>query len=178
MSECITTDIKAIIGLGNPGAAYEHTRHSVGFMVLDALANQYGIGSWREHETYASCDAQLDNKKVLLIKPLTYMNNSGRVVPMLAKKGIKAENILVVHDELELPFGQVKTKIGGSARGHNGLRSLIEHMGEQFMRVRIGIGRPTNKEDVASYVLSSFAESPDQIEQLIDQAVNTIIKII
>ena len=168
--------IKAIIGLGNPGAAYARTRHSVGFMVLDALAEHIGGCSWRNSESYESCEVAMRDNPVLLIKPTTFMNNSGQVIPALAKKGIKVENILVVHDELELPFGQIKTKMGGSARGHNGLRSLIERVGENFMRVRVGIGRPERKEDVSSYVLSRFNENSDKIDTMLTQAVESVLK--
>lgn len=98
------------------------------------------------------------------------MNDSGRVIPALLKQGIKAENILVVHDELEIPFGSVKLKLGGSHRGHNGLRSIIGVCGENFRRIRCGIGRPANKEDVPDYVLKPFSESEQQVEQMIAAA--------
>lgn len=112
-----------------------------------------------------------NEKKFLLIKPQTYMNSSGKVVPALLKQGIKAENILVVHDELEQPFGAIKIKVGGSAKGHNGLKSIIAACGDQFARLRFGIGRPENKEDVPDYVLQKFKENPENLEQLINKAV-------
>lgn len=99
------------------------------------------------------------------------MNNSGQVIPFLTKKGIKPENILVVHDELEFPFGKVTYKTGGSARGHNGLRSLIAAMGDAFQRIRIGIDRPTVKEQVPDYVLERFKESPEKLQQVIEKAI-------
>jgi PTH1 family peptidyl-tRNA hydrolase len=168
-------DIQAIIGLGNPGAAYYHNRHSIGFRVVDALAEKF-VASWREREDILLAEVEINGKKVLLIKPQTFMNSSGRVIPFLTKRGIKAENILVVHDELEQPFGKVSFRIGGSARGHNGLRSLIAACGEQFGRIRCGIGRPENKELVPTYVLQNFSENSADVSKLIDTAVSEIEK--
>jgi PTH1 family peptidyl-tRNA hydrolase len=99
-------------------------------------------------------------------------------VPFLLKKGIEPENILVVHDELEQPFGKLSFKVGGSARGHNGLRSIIEVCGQDFARLRFGIGRPENKEDVGNYVLQNFSEDQEEIDQLIDDAVDMIEELI
>jgi PTH1 family peptidyl-tRNA hydrolase len=104
------------------------------------------------------------------------MNNSGMIVPFLQKKGIKAENILVVHDELELPFGAIKMKIGGSAKGHNGLKSLIEHCGPEFARLRFGIGRPEHRESVPDYVLEDFSEDEGEVERLITASAGMITK--
>lgn len=112
-----------------------------------------------------------DGKKILLIKPQTFMNASGKVIPALLKQGIKAENILVVHDELEQPFGNLKMRVGGSARGHNGLKSIIAACGDQFARLRFGIGRPPLKEDVPNYVLEKFKENAEDIEHLLHKAV-------
>jgi PTH1 family peptidyl-tRNA hydrolase len=166
-------DIRAIIGLGNPGPAYYHNRHSIGFRVVDQLAEKLGA-SWREREEMLVAEVEINGKKVLLIKPQTFMNASGRIIPFLTKRGIKAENILVVHDELEQPFGKVSCKIGGSARGHNGLRSLIAACGETFARIRCGIGRPATKEEVPTYVLQNFSESSTEVDKLIQAAVTEI----
>ena len=149
--------IKAIIGLGNPGPKYHNHRHNIGFRVLDALAERHG-GSWQTKDNAEIAQVMINNQRVLLIKPLTFMNDSGRVIPPLLKQGIKAENILVVHDELEKPFGNIGIRIGGSAKGHNGLRSIIGVCGPDFARLRFGIGRPDHKEDVPNYVLSNFVE--------------------
>ena len=102
------------------------------------------------------------------------MNASGRVIPFLTKRGIKPENILVVHDELEQPFGKVAFRIGGSARGHNGLKSLIASCGDQFARIRCGIGRPEQKEQVPAYVLQNFSETAQEVDRLIESAVTMI----
>jgi len=169
--------IKAIIGLGNPGSQYAKTRHNIGFRILDALAQANGA-SWRSEDNRESAQIMLHDKPVLLIKPTTYMNLSGKVIPALTKKGIQPEEILVVHDELELPFGQIKIKQGGSAKGHNGLKSIIEHGGPEFYRLRFGIGRPDNKEEVPDYVLSNFKESNEELDRLIDQALGEIESLI
>lgn len=147
--------IKAIIGLGNPGPSYYKTRHSIGFRVIDALADQEGA-AWSAKENMELATMQYNNRSILLVKPMSFMNSSGVVVPFLQKKGIKAEDILVIHDELELPFGSVIFKTGGSSKGHNGLKSIMSVCGEGFHRIRVGIGRPQTREEVPDYVLSPF----------------------
>ena len=173
MNQLPKLDIKAIIGLGNPGAKYAQTRHNIGFQVLDVLAHTHYL-TWNIKENAHITTLEKNGKKIILLKPQTFMNDSGKVIPSLIKQGIKAENILVVHDELDQPFGAIKVKIGGSARGHNGLRSIITAAGDQFARLRVGIGRPTNKEDVPQYVLEKFSEDPDKVEQLAQKAYETI----
>lgn len=166
-------EIKAIIGLGNPGPQFVHTRHNIGFRVVDALAEKFGA-SWLEEKNAQLTNIIINDSKILLCKPQTFMNDSGQVIPMLSKKGIKSENIFVIHDELEKPFGNISIRVGGSARGHNGLRSLIEHCGPDFMRLRFGIGRPERKEMVSNYVLQNFTEPVHEIERLIQVAVAKI----
>jgi peptidyl-tRNA hydrolase, PTH1 family len=167
-------NIKVIIGLGNPGTKYHYNRHNIGFLIVDALAEKYN-GSWHKKEIAEVADIQIGDKKIILIKPQTFMNSSGKIIPSLAKQGIKADNILVVHDELEKPFGKVELKTGGSHRGHNGLRSIIEFCGADFHRLRFGIGRPENKDDVADYVLSNFSKD-EYLEPLIEKSVEIIEK--
>lgn len=166
---------KAIIGLGNPGHQFFKTRHNIGFRIVDALADQYGA-AWnlKKDLKLEYTSIQLDGNEVLLIKPLTFMNSSGEIVPWLSKKGIKPEDVIVVHDELEFPFGKVAFKFGGSAKGHNGLRSFITHWGDGFERLRIGIGRPAEKAEVPDFVLAPFTEGDSAINQLIDAAVKAI----
>ncbi len=166
--------IKAIIGLGNPGARFTKTRHNIGFRVLDALAQAHDA-SWRLVGNAEETSIQgKDGGSILLVKPQTFMNESGRVMPMLTKKGIKPDEVIVVHDELEFPFGKVAYKKGGSARGHNGLRSIIAVAGPDFYRVRCGIGRPERKEDVSDYVLRPFEEDEAAVEMMIENALDTI----
>ena len=165
--------IKAIIGLGNPGPAYYRTRHSIGFQVIDSFANRHG-GSWNKKEFFEYAEVECNNQSLLLIKPQTFMNASGKIVPFLVKKGIKPEECLVIHDELELPFGKVTQRLGGSARGHNGLRSLIASMGADFWRLRCGIGRPEDQTSVSDFVLQPFSQSREEVLQMINKAVDTL----
>ncbi|MEX0940348.1 MAG: aminoacyl-tRNA hydrolase [Candidatus Babeliales bacterium] len=166
-------DIKAIIGLGNPGEKHYNNRHNIGFRILDALAEAH-TAYWQEKDNMLTAEVQHGNRKVILVKPQTFMNSSSKVLPFLLKKGIKPENILVVHDELELALGVIKIKFGGSAKGHNGLRSIIEVIGKEFYRLCFGIGRPKNKEEVSEYVLSNFQEDPAELEFQIGKAVTKI----
>jgi len=170
-------DIKAIIGLGNPGPKYVLNRHNIGFLILDQLADRYNA-SWETKLNMELATVRIKDKNILLIKPQTFMNESGKVIPFLQKKGIKAEHILVVHDELEFPFGKIKIRQGGSARGHNGLRSIIEYCGKEFARLRFGIGRPPLKEMVSQHVLSNFTESNQELEGAMYQAVDMIEEIL
>ena len=168
--------IKVIIGLGNPGQRYYHTRHNVGWRVVDALAERFGV-TWKARDNREESDISIDGRAIMLIKPLTYMNNSGAVIPALMRAGIGPENLLVVHDELELPPGKVAFRIGGSARGHNGLKSVIAVCGKEFGRIRCGIGRPDEGADVAAYVLSPF-EDKVQAEQLVGDACGLVIRVL
>lgn len=165
--------ITALIGLGNPGSAYARTRHNIGFMVLDALAEKHGA-SWKNKNRFDETSVIINERSIVLIKPTTFMNDSGDIIPELSKRGIKAENTIVVHDELELPFGKIAFRETGSAKGHNGLRSLISRWGEQFKRLRVGIGRPANREDVPHYVLAPFSESIDALNGVVETAVQQL----
>lgn len=168
--------IKAIIGLGNPGPAYYKTRHSIGFRVIDAIADQFNA-SFNSSDEKEYAQIKFDDSNIYLVKPLTFMNNSGKVIPFLQKKGIKADEILVIHDELEKDFGLVSLKFGGSAKGHNGLRSIIDFIGQDFWRLRFGIGRPEDKALVGNYVLTNFSKEEEaQIPELIKKSISNIIK--
>jgi len=170
--------IKAVVGLGNPGKKFEKTRHNIGFMILDRIADQQLV-QWQENDCAWYTYIFKEDEKIILVKPKTYMNSSGKVMPFLKKKGISIENILIVHDELEKPFGKLQVRIGGSARGHNGLRSFIECSGSKdFTRLRFGIDRPENKSDVGDYVLSNFDIDIQILEDHIQQAVDLIEKTI
>lgn len=171
------SSFKAIIGLGNPGDKFYYTRHNIGFRILDALADRYG-SSWRAIDKMEIAQIVINEKQILLIKPQTFMNSSGEVLPYLQKKGIKPEEILVVHDELELPFGAIKVKLDGSSKGHNGLKSIISFCGSNFYRLRVGIGRPEKREMVPDYVLKKFDENSQQIESIIIEAINEIEKML
>jgi PTH1 family peptidyl-tRNA hydrolase len=165
--------LRAIIGLGNPGKHHYHNRHNIGFRIIDALATRHGA-HWTKKDSMEITEIMVGERKILLIKPQTFMNASGTVIPFLGKQGIKPDQILVIHDELEMPFGKIKLRVGGSARGHKGLRSIIDICGKDFYRLSFGIGRPDEREDVAQYVLSNFSEDQAELGQYIDQAVNLI----
>jgi peptidyl-tRNA hydrolase, PTH1 family len=175
--------IKAIIGLGNPGAHYYTTRHSIGFFIIDVLADKLGC-SWKKNDLMEYAQGHFegelfvpDSEKVYLIKPLTFMNSSQKVLPFLLKKGIKPEEILVIHDELEKSFGKVNIKLGGSARGHNGLRSIIGIIGKEFWRCQFGVGRPERKEDVSNYVLEPFSKEEEaHVGELAEKAIGLILQ--
>ncbi len=167
--------IKLIIGLGNPGQSFYYHRHSIGFRILDVLAKKHDV-AWQEKSTMMIAIIQGAVGPVYLVKPSTFMNNSGAVMPFFTKKGIKPEEVLVVHDELEMPFGKVALKQGGSARGHNGLKSIIAAIGDNFNRLRVGIGRPDDKAEVPGYVLSNFTQGVKDLDALIDQSVIALEK--
>lgn len=169
--------IRLIIGLGNPGSKYARTRHNAGFIVIDELASRLNL-SWHKADLLESAQGRIHEGEatVYLVKPQTFMNSSGQVLPSYLKKGIKPEEILVIHDELEKPFGNVSTRFGGSAKGHNGLRSIIERIGMNFWRLRFGIGRPQDREEVPVYVLMPFSQEEEvKIDRVIAQAINFLV---
>ncbi len=150
--------MKIIVGLGNPGRKYEHTRHNAGFMAIDELARLLRIELLQEKHHALIGKARMGPEEAILAKPQTYMNESGRAVGALLRSAYaEASDLIVLHDELDLALGAVRIKAGGGHGGHNGLRSIIEHTGTaDFVRVRIGIGRPEQGIDPADYVLSPF----------------------
>ncbi len=137
-----------VVGLGNPGRSYERTRHNAGYLVADELARRHA-GSWRKRKKAEEAPVSVGPTDATLLKPTTFMNNSGSAV-----SDHKPENLIVVHDDLDLEAGTVRVKVGGGAGGHNGLRSIIGRLGNDFVRVRIGIGRPPAGMGVTDYVLS------------------------
>ncbi|WP_431028591.1 aminoacyl-tRNA hydrolase [Lysinibacillus sp. LZ02] len=159
--------MKLIIGLGNPGKPYEHTRHNIGFDVIDALADQWGapLNQTKFNGMYASIHRP--EGKVMLLKPLTYMNLSGECVrPMMDYFDIDVEDIIVIYDDLDLETGKLRLRTKGSAGGHNGIKSLIQHLGTQeFNRIRVGVSRPPAGMKVADYVLSKFSKEDEPIVQ-------------
>jgi PTH1 family peptidyl-tRNA hydrolase len=150
--------MKIIVGLGNPGKKYERTRHNAGFMAVAELAGNLRVEVTREKHHALIAGTRIDSAEVMLAKPQTYMNDSGRAVGAIFRDAYAIiSDLIVVHDELDLELGSVRVKIGGGHGGHNGLRSIIEHLGStDFIRVRIGIGRPAPGTDPADYVLSPF----------------------
>lgn len=172
-----TRDIKAVVGLGNPGPRFSFTRHNIGFMVVDYLAKEL-CTSWATSGNMEVANAAFEEKGFFLIKPQTFMNNSGNIVPFLKRNGIGPENTLIVHDELDFAFGKIQERVGGSARGHNGLKSFIEKWGNDFHRLRIGIGRPEDKDLVPDYVLQKFSEPKEEVEQVVKLAAANVLQLI
>ena len=160
------------VGLGNPGARYARNRHNIGFMAVDEIARRHGFGPWRRRFQGETSEGTLDRERVMLLKPTTYMNDSGRAVQEAANFfKLTASEITVFQDELELPPAKVRVKVGGGIAGHNGLRSITSHIGNDYRRVRLGIGHPGVKELVHQHVLSDFAKADDDWVKALCEAV-------
>ncbi|MGB3865799.1 MAG: aminoacyl-tRNA hydrolase [Xanthobacteraceae bacterium] len=152
--------MRLFVGLGNPGAKYQGNRHNIGFVAVDTMARRHGFAPWRRRFQGETSEGALDGERVVLLKPATYMNESGRAVgEAMHFFKLALADLSVFHDELELPSGKIRVKIGGGIAGHNGLRSISAHVGNDYRRVRIGIGHPGAKELVHGYVLSDFARA-------------------
>lgn len=152
--------MKLIVGLGNPGAKYAGNRHNIGFMALDRIASDHGFTAWRSKFQGAIADGRLGTEKVTLLKPETYMNNSGQSVgEALRFFKLDPSEVWVFHDEIDLAPGKLRVKQGGGHAGHNGLRSLHAHIGESYGRIRMGVGHPGHKEAVPHYVLRDFTKA-------------------
>jgi PTH1 family peptidyl-tRNA hydrolase len=148
------------VGLGNPGARYVGNRHNFGFMAVEAIAKRHGIGPWRRRFQGVATEGPIGSERALLLLPGTFMNESGRAVAEAARfYKLPLTDIIVFYDELDLPAGKLRVKLGGGNAGHNGLRSITAHIGNDYRRVRLGIGHPGQKELVLSYVLGDFAKS-------------------
>jgi len=148
------------VGLGNPGAKYAANRHNIGFMAVDRIGADHGFGPWRKGFQGLVSEGRFGSERVILLKPETFMNLSGQAVRAAADfYKVPVEAITVFHDELDLAPGRIRLKQGGGHAGHNGLRSIHQHMGEAYARVRLGIGHPGDKDRVAAYVLSDFAKA-------------------
>jgi peptidyl-tRNA hydrolase, PTH1 family len=148
------------VGLGNPGAKYAGNRHNIGFMAVDEIVRRHNFSSWRKKFQSEMSEGVLAGEKVLVLKPQTYMNESGRAVGDAVRfHNIPLENVYVFYDELDLEPGKLRVKLGGGAAGHNGIRSIAAHITPDFKRVRLGIGHPGMKDLVQPHVLSDFAKS-------------------
>ncbi len=152
--------MRLLVGLGNPGERYTGNRHNIGFMVVEAIARRHSIGPWRRRFHGVAAEGPIGNERALLLLPGTYMNDSGLAVADAARfYKLELGQIIVVHDELDLAPGKVRVKVGGGAAGHNGLRSITAHIGNDYKRVRVGVGHPGDKDLVLNYVLADFAKS-------------------
>ena len=149
-----------LVGLGNPGAKYAGNRHNIGFMAVQEIAKRHGIGPWRRRFQGVACEGPIGGERALLLLPGTFMNESGRAVAEAAHfYKLPLDAVTVFHDEIDLRPAKVRVKIGGGIAGHNGLRSISAHVGNEYRRVRIGVGHPGAKELVHNYVLGDFAKS-------------------
>lgn len=166
-----------VVGLGNPGEEYARTRHNVGAEVVELLARRHGAKLKKSKERARVDEVRIAGKRVALAIPLTYMNDSGESVGLLARRyGVEPEQVVIVHDELDLPVATLKLKSGGGLAGHNGLRSIASHLhSDEFQRVRIGVGKPVSKERGADHVLNRFAKRERaEIDVTIDQAADAV----
>lgn len=171
-----------VVGLGNPGAEYANTRHNIGFMAADEIFSRYNFSAFKSKFDALVAEGQIAGEKVLLLKPQTYMNLSGNAVVKAALfYKILPENVIVIHDDIDLTVGQLKAKRGGGAGGHNGLKSIDSHITPDYNRIRVGVGHPAGYgAEVADYVLGQFSKADKQIiEQelaLIPEALEILIK--
>jgi peptidyl-tRNA hydrolase, PTH1 family len=169
-----------VAGLGNPGREYERTRHNAGWLALDELARRHG-GSWRSKFSGSLSEVRLGDKRLALLKPETYMNESGRSVGAAARFfKVAPEQVLVVHDDVDLEPGRLQARAGGGLAGHNGLRSLAQHLGSQdFLRLRIGVGRPGRGDprSVSDWVLSAFGPEED-VDALVARSADAVESIV
>lgn len=155
--------MKILVGLGNPGDKYESNRHNVGFMAVEAIAAEYGASPWKRRFQGLAAEADIGRERCLLLKPTTFMNESGRSVGEAIRfYKVSPADVIVFHDELDLEPGRVRVKFGGGHAGHNGLKSISAHIGNDYQRARIGIGHPGSREAVVSYVLHDFSKKDKQ----------------
>lgn len=156
--------MKALIGLGNPGVKYERSKHNVGFMLLDMIAHEFNL-PFRSGFKGMTADGKIGAEKVLFLKPLTYMNLSGFAVAQLTDYyKLSPQDILVIHDDMDLPLGRIRLRSKGSSGGHNGLKSIISELGTQdFWRLKIGVGRPEEGREVVTHVLSGFKDEENRV---------------
>lgn len=169
--------MKLIFGLGNPGAKYQTTKHNIGFMVVDQLAKNLNLTFNQTKFKSLYAEGRLGDEKIILIKPQTYMNLSGEAVqPWMDFYKLTKEDIIIIYDDMDLEVGKIRLRLKGGAGGHNGVKSIIQHLGEpNFNRIRIGVGRPYPGQEVVAHVLSSFRkEDADKIEDAIYQSVDAI----
>ncbi len=159
-----------LAGLGNPGDKYARNRHNIGFMAVDEIVRRHHLEPWRNKFKAEVCDGLIGSQKVLMLKPQTFMNLSGEAIGAAMRYyDLDPADVIVIHDELDLPPGKLRTKTGGGHAGHNGLRSIHQHIGPDFHRIRLGIGHPGDKNKVHSYVLKDFAKADGEwLDELID----------
>lgn len=172
--------MKVIVGLGNPGPKYEFTRHNIGFLTIDQLAQKLNIEVKQSKFKALYGETRIGQEKVILLKPMTYMNLSGESVnEVLRFYNCEIDDVLIIYDDLDLPAGKMKLRMQGGAGGHNGIKSIIQHLGtQQFKRIKMGIGRPVN-EDVVSYVLGTFSkEEQETLQEMLPKAADACVSFV
>lgn len=167
--------MKLIVGLGNPGKKYENTRHNIGFDIVDELSKELGIDNFRSKFQGEIGEATLREEKIMILKPQTFMNLSGNSVAEVVKfyKLNPAQDVFVIYDDLDLPLGKLRMRVKGSAGGHNGMKSIISHLGNEFIRLKFGIGKPRDGEEVVNFVLNKFAKAE---EEMVDEMLKKSVK--
>jgi PTH1 family peptidyl-tRNA hydrolase len=165
-----------IAGLGNPGREFKGNRHNIGFMVVDRLAEKYGIRLGRVQQKAITGEGRIKERPVILVKPQTFMNRSGDSVgPLASYYKVPLEHVLVIYDEIDLPFGTLRLRSKGGSGGHNGMKSVIQHLGQDFPRMRLGVGRSSGRMPPAAHVLRDFDKDEQLVLlELLDQAVETV----
>ena len=169
------------VGLGNPTPDSENNRHNVGFKIIDSINKKFGLSKQKQKFKGILTNGNIGNQKVYAIKPLTFMNNSGICIrEVIEYFKINVEDIIVFHDDLDVEFGKIKTKLGGSSAGHNGIASIDKFIGKDYSRVRVGIGKPKNNIEVADYVLQNFDDDEiigiEKISKNITDSISTLIE--
>jgi len=168
-----------LVGLGNPGPKYEKNRHNIGFMAVDEIVRRHSFGAWRARFQGLAAEGRIGEEKVLALKPTTYMNESGRAVGEAMRFfRLAPSDVIVIYDELDLVPGKVRVRRGGGLAGHNGLRSIDAHIGNDFHRVRVGIGHPGDKRRVHGYVLSDIAKADRPVMERVLEAIADAIPLL
>jgi len=171
---------RLVVGLGNPGPEYAQTRHNAGFMVVDLLAENLRVSYWKDEAGAKVGLVRFGDDDLVLVKPQTFMNLSGKAVKKLAESyGVPASDVIVIHDDLDLPEEAVRVKRGGGHGGHNGLRSVTEQIGQDYIRVRLGIGRPPGRQDPAAYVLEPMRkDAAERLEAVVPTGAQAVLHIL
>ena len=169
-----------LVGLGNPGSTYTNTRHNIGFKIIDAINAHFKLSKQKPKFKGLLTTGNIDEKKIYAIKPLTFMNNSGTAIKELIDYfKIDAKDVIVFHDDMDIDFGKIKAKFGGSSAGHNGIESIDKFIGKDYSRVRIGIGKPKDSMEVADYVLQNFNDDEtidiDKITENITESISILV---
>ncbi len=171
--------MRLFVGLGNPGSEYRNNRHNIGFMAADEIVNRHSFAPFRSKFQGQICEGTIAKKKIIVLKPSTYMNESGKAIQaVMAFYKLPIDDIIVFHDEMDLAAGKIRMKTGGGHAGHNGIRSIQSYIGADFQRVRLGVGHPGNKEQVINHVLKDFSKTDHQWLDIMIKAIGENIDLL